>query len=174
MGICHRNFSCLLHEFYSINIFMVINTPTVINISYSGLYLQINRMCAHIRFYGSWCLYPDIHGKFVLLDKSLLIVGYWVCICVSKSCTYVTVCVKCLWMCVMVFVQYIKAKPPPTPHIPCAISHTFICFRFAASFPRISVHADDLMPPASIERQTDTQTDRRGSTNKAGNPPSTT
>ena len=69
--------------------------------------------CGHICFYGSWCLYADIHGKFVLLNKSMLIFGCGVCICVSILCTCVRVCAKCVWKYVMVFVQHINAKPPP-------------------------------------------------------------
>jgi hypothetical protein len=91
---------------------------------------------------------------------------------------YICVCidVKCVWMRVMVFLQYIKAKPP----IPSAVFHTFICFRCAASFPRIPVHADNLMPPKSILHQTYRQTGRQAdrslkqSKKKTGNPHSTT
>jgi hypothetical protein len=80
------------------------------------MFLIVVMWCGHIRFYEIWCLYADIRGKFVLSDMPLLIVGYGVCICASISCTYVRVRVKCVWMCVMVFVQYINAKhPPPSP-----------------------------------------------------------
>jgi len=74
----------------------------------------------------------------------------YLCVNIVYMCE--NMCEVCMNVCNGVCATYKRENPP----IPCAISHTSICFRFAASFPSIPVHTDDLMTPASIERQTDT------------------
>jgi hypothetical protein len=70
MGVCvyFLIFSCSLHEFYSINIFMVFNTASVMNVSYSSLHIYMQRNT------NVW--------SYMLLWKLMFICGYSWNVCV--------------------------------------------------------------------------------------------